>query len=143
MIGNGENRKSMAYVENVAAFLEYSNKMKNGVYTYNYIDKPDFDMNSLVTLVKRALGKKEKVGVRIPYWFGMLAGYGFDLIAKLSGKNTPISSIRIQKFCKDSVYNTAVEGTGFQAPVDLQDAIDSTINYEFIAQNDGEVFFTE
>ena len=143
MIGNGENRKSMAYVENVAAFLEYSNTIRAGVHTYNYIDKPDFDMNSLVIRVKKALGKEEKVGIRIPYWFGMLTGYGFDLLAKISGKNTPISSIRIQKFCKDSIYNTAIERTGFQSPIDLQDAIDRTINYEFIAQNDGEVFFTE
>ena len=143
MIGNGENRKSMAYVENVAAFLEFSNSMTAGVHTYNYIDKPDFDMNSLVIRVKQALGKEGKVGARIPYWIGMTAGYGFDLIAKISGKNLPISSIRIQKFCKDSVYNTAFEKTGFRPPVDLQRAIDSTINYEFVAKNDGEVFYTE
>lgn len=143
MIGSGQNRKSMAYVENVAAFLEFSNSLETGVHTYNYIDKPDFDMNSLVIRVKKALGKEGKVRVRVPYWIGILAGYGFDLIAKLSGKNLPISSIRIQKFCKDSVYNTAVENTGFQPPVELQSAIDSTIKYEFVAKNDGEVFYTE
>ncbi|NRP26540.1 short chain dehydrogenase [Marinobacterium sp. xm-d-420] len=143
MIGNGQNRKSMAYVENVAAFLEFSNSMTSGVHTYNYIDKPDFDMNSLVKRVKKALGKEEKVGARIPYWIGMLAGYAFDLLAKLSGKNLPISSIRIQKFCKDSIYNTSLESTEFKAPVDLQSAIDSTINFEFVLDNDGEVFYSE
>lgn len=143
MIGNGENRKSMAYVENVAAFLEFSTSLKIGVHTFNYIDKPDFDMNALVVRVKKALGKENTVGTRIPYWFGMLAGYGFDLLAKVSGKKLPISSIRIQKFCKDSVYNTAVGKTSFQAPVDLQAAIDSTIEYEFVSKNDGEVFYTE
>lgn len=143
MIGNGENRKSMAYVENVAAFLEHSNTMATGVHTYNYIDKPDFNMNSLVVRVKQALGKEGKVGFRVPYCVGMLAGYGFDLIAKISGKNLPISSIRIQKFCKDSVYNTAIESTGFKPPVDLQDAIGNTIDYEFVSKKDGEVFFTE
>lgn len=143
MIGNGENRKSMAYVENVAAFLEFSNSMTTGVHTYNYIDKPDFDMNSLVIRVKQSLGKDGKVGARIPYWIGMIAGYGFDLIAKIYRKNLPISSIRIQKFCKDSVYNTATAQTGFNPPVDLQSAINSTIYFEFVAKNDGEVFYTE
>ncbi len=46
MFGNGENRKSMAYVENVVAFLEYSLSFKPGLHIYNYIDKPDFDMNT-------------------------------------------------------------------------------------------------
>ena len=143
MIGNGENRKSMAYVENVAAFLEFSNSMTSGVHTYNYIDKPDFEMNSLVIRVKQALGKEGKVRARIPYWFGMLAGYGFDIISKLSGKNLPISSIRIRKFCKDSLYNTAIDKTGFQPPVHLNTGIDRTIKYEFIAKSVGEVFYTE
>ena len=40
--------KSMAYVKNVAAFLEYSLSFKSGLHIYNYIDKPDFDMNELV-----------------------------------------------------------------------------------------------
>ena len=46
MFGDGRNKKSMAYVENVAAFIEYSLSFKKGVHIYNYIDKPDFDMNS-------------------------------------------------------------------------------------------------
>ena len=45
MVGNGKNRKSMAYVENVAAFIEYSMSFKPGVHIYNFIDKPDFTMN--------------------------------------------------------------------------------------------------
>ena len=35
MVGDGLNRKSMAYVENVAAFLEYSLDFKPGVHIYN------------------------------------------------------------------------------------------------------------
>jgi GlcNAc-P-P-Und epimerase len=32
MIGDGESRKSMAYVENVAAFIEYGIGLPAGVY---------------------------------------------------------------------------------------------------------------
>ena len=143
MIGNGNNIKSMAYVENVAAFIQFSNSMEPGIHTYNYIDKPDFDMNSLVIRVKKALGKEGIVGPRIPYWFGMLIGYSFDLLAKISSKKLPISSIRIQKFCKDSVYNTDIKNTEFKVPIDLQDAIESTIDYEFVKNSGGEVFYSE
>ena len=46
MFGDGTNRKSMAYVENVIAFIEYSLSFKPGLHIYNYIDKSDFDMNT-------------------------------------------------------------------------------------------------
>ena len=35
MFGNGKNKKSMAYVENVVAFLEYSLSFKPGLHIYN------------------------------------------------------------------------------------------------------------
>lgn len=48
MVGDGENCKSMAYVENIAAFLEYALSFSSGVHIYNYVDKPDFNMNTLI-----------------------------------------------------------------------------------------------
>ena len=143
MVGNGKNRKSMAYVENVAAFLQHSLTNTPGIHTYNYIDKPDFDMNTLVCKVKSALDLEPKVGISIPYFLGLLAGFGFDIIAKLTNRSLPISSIRIQKFCKDSTYNTSLQKTGFNPPVILEDAISRTIWYEFIQKVDGEVFYSE
>src|SRR5699024_10285986 len=38
MIGNGKNVKSMAYVENVVAFLEHMLDSGPGIQLYNYID---------------------------------------------------------------------------------------------------------
>jgi nucleoside-diphosphate-sugar epimerase len=61
MVGNGTNVKSMAYVENVAAFIEYNLKNGPGEHLFNYIDKPDFDMNTLVAGVNRILGKSGKL----------------------------------------------------------------------------------
>ena len=87
MVGDGKNRKSMAYVENIAAFLEHALTNGPGIHTYNYIDKPDFDMNTLVTKVKSALGIDPKVGTRIPYLIGLIAGYSFDGIAKFTERN--------------------------------------------------------
>ena len=143
MVGDGKNRKSMAYVENIAAFLEHALTNGPGIHTYNYIDKPDFDMNTLVKKVKSALGIDPKVGTRIPYLIGLIAGYSFDGIAKFTGKKFPISSIRIQKFCKDSTYNTSLATTGFTPPVQLDEAIYKTIAYEFVDKVSGETFYTE
>ena len=68
MVGRGENRKSMAYVENLSAFIEYSISFEPGVHIYNFIDKPDFTMNSLVANVYRILGRSEKIGFRLPLY---------------------------------------------------------------------------
>jgi GlcNAc-P-P-Und epimerase len=62
MVGSGRNVKSMAYVENIAAFLEFSLTFGPGCYVYNYVDKPDFDMNALVATVRKRLGAGEGVG---------------------------------------------------------------------------------
>lgn len=144
MVGNGENRKSMAYVENVAAFIEYSLGVKPGVHIYNYIDKPDFTMNGLVATVNRILGRSENIIFRLPFSIGFLIGKGFDLVAALNGRQFPVSALRVKKFCANSVYGTAIDRTGFVPPVSLNQALERTIRYEFVEKHENEVvFFTE
>lgn len=143
MVGDGTNVKSMAYVENVAAFLQYSLSFGPGVHTYNYIDKPDFDMNTLVKGVYKALGKDEKIGLRLPYAVGYIIGKVFDFAAVITGKKFSISSIRVKKFCSNSSFETGVAKSGFVPPVLLADGLARTIKYEFVDKNDGEVFYTE
>jgi nucleoside-diphosphate-sugar epimerase len=144
MIGDGFNRKSMAYVENVAAFLEFALDFKPGVHIYNYIDKPDFTMNTLVAHVNRLLGRSAEIKFRLPFFLGLLIGSCFDLIATVTGKKFPISTIRVKKFCANSVYESAVDSTGFIPPVLLLEAIEKTVRFEFIEDHKNEqVFYSE
>ncbi len=144
MVGNGENRKSMAYVENIAAFIEYSMTFNPGVHVYNFVDKPDLTMNHLVGSVKRILGQSDKIRFRLPFAFGYAIGKCFDLVAVVTGKRLAISSIRVRKFCANSVYNTAIEQTGFVPPVPLGQALEQTIQHEFIEKHDDKpLYFTE
>jgi len=144
MIGDGQNKKSLAYVENVAAFIEYSLSFKPGIHIYNYIDKPDFTMNSLVGRVNKILGRSEKINFRLPYFIGLSIGKFFDFVAFISRKKLAISSIRVKKFCVNSVYESAITKTGFIPPVSLLEAIESTIKYEFIEDHKEDmVYFSE
>ena len=144
MVGDGLNRKSMAYVENIAAFLEYSLDFKPGVHIYNYIDKPDFTMNTLVAHVNMLLGRSSEIKFRLPFSLGLLIGSSFDLVAKISGKKFPISAIRVKKFCANSVYESAIESTGFIPPIPLMEAIERTVRFEFIEDHKNEqVFYSE
>jgi GlcNAc-P-P-Und epimerase len=144
MIGDGLNRKSMGYVENISAFIDYSFKFKSGIHLFNYVDKPDLDMNTLISNINKILGRSNVAKFRIPFWIGYAVAKCFDFVAILTRNKFTISSIRVKKFCADSVYNTAINQTGFVSPVSLDEAITRTIKYEFIEENDStHYFYTE
>jgi len=144
MCGNGKNKKSMAYVANVAAFLEYSLSFKPGLHIYNYIDKPDLDMNSLIFEARKTLFEKNNVGLRIPAFLGMAIGYFADVIAKVMGKSLPVSSIRVKKFMCTTQFASSVSETSFVPPISLEEGLARTLRYEFLEDNsDKQTFETE
>lgn len=132
MIGDGRNRKSMAYVENVAAALEFSLGLGPGTHLFNYVDKPDYDMNHLVALIRSVLGSEKGVGPRIPYPIGLMAGSAADLVARLVRRPLPFSRVRVEKFCASTEFAAdRIRELGFQPPVDLESALRRTIAHEF------------
>jgi nucleoside-diphosphate-sugar epimerase len=144
MFGDGTNRKSMAYVENVVAFIEYSLSFEPGVHIYNYIDKPDFDMNTLISGARKTLFGKANVGLRLPGFVGIALGYVADLAAMIIRKPLPVSSIRVKKFMGTTQFASSVSDTGFVPPVSLEEGLARTLRYEFMEDNsDKRTFETE
>jgi GlcNAc-P-P-Und epimerase len=135
MFGDGRNRKSMAYVENVAAFLEHSLTYDSGLFTFNYIDKPDFDMNTLISTARKVLFGKYDTGVRLPGFIALFIGYIADFIRFLIRIELPISSIRVKKFMGTTQFNSSISKSDFIAPVSLKEGLEKTIRYEFIEEN--------
>jgi nucleoside-diphosphate-sugar epimerase len=146
MIGKGQNRKSMAYVGNVVAFIKHRLELaEEGYHVFNYIDKPDLTMTSLLGVIEKSLNKKIP-SVRIPIWLGYLGGFGFDVLAFVTRKKLAISSVRVKKFVATTQFDaTKVHSSGFKAPFSLEDGLDRTLNYEFVQErsDDDEVFYTE
>ena len=132
MVGSGRNRKSMAYVDNVAAFLAHVLRFESGLRTFNYVDEPDFDMNQLVATIRDSLGQTRATGVRLPYAAAYTAGAILDALAAATGRSLPISRVRVQKFCADSrfVARRALD-SGFAPPFSLESALQRTISHEF------------
>jgi nucleoside-diphosphate-sugar epimerase len=134
MVGNGKNKKSMAYVRNISQFLTMllNNTPGPGRHVYNYADKPDIDMENLVKICFMALGQNRKAIFRMPYSMGLLGGYAFDFLVMITGKSFPISSIRIKKFCANTIVHAEkLKEIGFSAPYSLTDGIYKTILFEF------------
>jgi len=145
MVGKGENKKSMAYIGNIVAFLEtcIATEQKYGIY--NYVDTPDLTMNELISEVRAKLTGTTEVGLRLPYWLGLILGHLADFISKVSGKNLPVSSIRVKKFASSTEFRSAKASLDdFKAPFLLSEGIERTLRSEFINPDpDREVFFTE
>lgn len=133
MVGDGNNKKSMAYVGNVASFVEFLIRCgKEGYNVYNYIDKPDLTMNELVEQVSLVLGRYIPA-IRFPYGLGMAAGYVFDMLAKVAGKKLIVSSVRIKKFCATTQFDSAkAMQTGFTPPYTLREGLARTLRFEFL-----------
>lgn len=145
MVGNGKNYKSMAYIENVVAFLEHCISTDKKYALINYVDTPDLTMNKLVSHVRWRLQEKKGPGVCLPYWMAVLIGCSADILARLMKKNLPISYIRIKKFTSTSKFQSAKETLDdFDAPYALLDGIEKTLHNEFIAPDlQQEIFYTE
>lgn len=142
MVGSGTNYKSMAYVGNIVEFIKFKlSNVKNGAEIYNYVDKPDLNMNQLVAEVEKSLHKKIP-SVHLPYPLGMLGGYCFDILSKVTGKKYAISSVRVKKFCATTQFDaTKVHNCGFVAPYSLSEGLDRTLKYEFVHDKKDDITF--
>lgn len=145
MVGDGNNKKSMAYVGNIVAFIKFLvEKKATGYNVYNYIDKPDLSMNELVGHVSKVLNKHIP-STHFPMWLGMLGGYCFDVLAFITRKKLTVSSVRVKKFCATTEFDaTKAHASGFKAPYSLNEGLARTLEFEFIHDaSEGITFVSE
>lgn len=138
MVGDGYNRKSMGYVGNIAAFLAYvASQPATGVRIFNYADKPDLDMNSLVHLIRVSCGLGAAPPPRMPFWVGLAGGAAFDLLAAVTRRQFAVSAIRVRKFCASTTVNVEqLAATGFAPPYSLQEGMRRFLESEFLASKE-------
>ena len=144
MIGTGQNKKSMAYVRNVVSFIKHRlNNQDPGYNIFNYVDKPDYNMNDLVSLIEDKM-ELDIPKIKIPYWLGVLGGFCFDLYSKLTKKKLSISSVRVKKFCATTQFDSTKAHKLFIAPYSLKDGLENTLEHEFInTKKDDILFYSE
>jgi nucleoside-diphosphate-sugar epimerase len=141
MIGKGQNKKSMAYVGNVAAFIkDRLEKEEKGYHVFNYADKPDFTMMELVSVIEKKMNLRIPK-TKIPYFFGILVGCFFDMLAKLTAKKFSISSVRVKKFCANTQFDSSKAHASFKAPYKLEKALHKTLQHEFIEPVNNDLLF--
>jgi nucleoside-diphosphate-sugar epimerase len=141
MIGKGENKKSMAYVGNIVALIKNRlDKIESGYHIFNYADKPDFSMTELVSVIENKMNISIPK-LKIPYWFGMLGGYGFDFLGLITKKRLDVSSVRVKKFCATTQFDASKYHSSFKSPYTLEEGLNATLEHEFINPKEDDVLF--
>jgi GlcNAc-P-P-Und epimerase len=144
MIGKGNNKKSMAYVGNVVAFIK--DRIENSsseLQTFNYSDKPDLNMNELSSLIENKMILSIPK-IKIPYWIGMIGGFCFDFLVKITGKKMSISSVRVKKFCATTQFDASKAHLVFKTPYTLEEGLNKTLEFEFIKpKKDDVIYYSE
>lgn len=132
MVGDGANAKSMAYVDNVAAFLLAALGQRPDAAVYNYADGPDMTMAMLVEHARQRLLGRTGTGPRISLALGMTLGRLADRLVRATGRGRPVNAARIEKFCAETTFVRAAELPGFTAPFTLQQGLDHLLSAEFL-----------
>lgn len=124
LIGNGQNKKSLAYLGNLVEFLTFilDNPEKDGVY--NYVDEPTPTMRQLVNTIGKAIHGDQYRFITVPAFVGYLAGMTAEIVTFFIGKQFPLNRDRARKFCADTHFTAKKAlSTGFKPPYDHTKAI--------------------
>jgi GlcNAc-P-P-Und epimerase len=131
MVGDGANRKSMAYVANVAEFLAWLAENVDGTQVFNYADKPDLTTREIVHIARTSMGLAG-MPLKVPYGLALSLGRACDMVAALTHTTLPFSRIRVVKFCANTMVDAAkAHASGFRARHSLEQALRHTIQHEF------------
>jgi nucleoside-diphosphate-sugar epimerase len=134
-VGSGSNHKSLAYVDNVVdATLHLwglgrvdgpTGESRQGVF--NYVDLPDMTVAELDRLIFREVGRTPPTW-RLPLWVGMTAALPFDVVARVTGWNLPVTRARVAKLNTPTRFAAdKVLATGFCPRVSLADGLRRTV----------------
>lgn len=123
MIGNGDNRKSFAHVENVAAFHAHAAALGPGVHVFNYADGPDLTLGEVATTIREALG--------LPTGFPRRSRAVAVIAALLRGTRatevvgaTARSAAQVLRYCSDSRFTSVRRGgLDFAPPRSLREGL--------------------
>ncbi|HWG75581.1 MAG TPA: NAD(P)-dependent oxidoreductase [Steroidobacteraceae bacterium] len=131
-VGKGENIKSICYVENLldATLFLWDSQSLAEFDCFNYVDKPDLCSRRLSELIGAALGRK-RAGMTVPLGLALVMCWPFDLVNKVFGLNTKISTARVRKFAVErTVFDAAkVRAAGFSPKMELAEAISVTVKW--------------
>jgi nucleoside-diphosphate-sugar epimerase len=131
-VGEGQNIKSLSYVENlVDATCQMwfrPGDQRRAWEVFNYVEKPDLTSDQIASCIYRALGK-ERPRWRVPYGLARLVVWPLDLVIAATGVNLPISGARIYKLARAQTQfeSQAIREAGYRQQIPLEQGIEKMV----------------
>lgn len=135
-VGKGENIKSVAYVENlVDATVFLTEKLKSGIQIFNYIDEPQLTIAQTVDIISSYMPHRIPK-IKIPLFVAITFGSIFDLLAKITGHNFPITGARMKKFATSTHHKAdKIRQLGFKQNVELKEGFRRMVEWYLVRIN--------
>ena len=139
-VGAGDNVKSLSYVENIvrAAMFLWDTPNRPALDVYNFVEKPDLTSRQIAETINTSLGRKKGL-LNIPMWFALLCATPFDIVIKLTGKNLPVSSMRVKKlFATQTKFEASkLLNAGWKSPVPLPEGLNRMVKW-YLSEGKGK-----
>src|SRR5436190_21057110 len=101
--------------------------MKPSVHIYNYADSPHMTALGLVRCIAKNLQVKVP-SIRIPKALALACAFPFDVLAKATKKDLPLTAKRIAKFTNPTHHEAEkILRVGFKPPYSLEVGFQNTI----------------
>lgn len=131
VIGKGDNKRSMVYVENVvdaAIAVAYREEADGKVFIVT--DGTDYSMLDLYQTISRSLGIRP-LPLRVPISIPRLAGRAFDLATRVSGIDLPYNSQVLNRLTASLTFSAKriEEDVGFRPRYNLCEGMKETVRW--------------
>lgn len=127
-VGRAQNRKSLAYVHNLAAFLAFVRQARDPIQVLNYADMPDLTLVEIAAIVRSAVGLTAAPHRSVPRaWASHVRAALAARLEGQSGTTVHMANATIRRLAYDMRFNaTRAHQSGFRQPVGLRDALAAT-----------------
>jgi nucleoside-diphosphate-sugar epimerase len=130
MVGDGNNVKSTAYVQNlIEATLFMMERMRPGLEVINYSDHPHKTSLEFANIIRAELGRKP-LRFKVPLKLAAGLAYPMDILAKGLNKNLPITANRIKKFGMSTLHGShKVRDLGYRQRCTTEDGLRAMVQW--------------
>jgi nucleoside-diphosphate-sugar epimerase len=132
VLGKGANRKSMTYVDNVAALCSRLARWPgpSGVSILNVADPEPYRLDEIVAAIASALNKPRHL-VRVDRRLALVGSWCLTVAARLLGRKSPLTPEQVVKITEDAVCDVTRlrQEVGFVAPILLEEGIRKTVDW--------------
>lgn len=126
VVGNGNNVKSISYVENLCLYIVRSLWMAPGTYYTLYSDYPNLRVEEFVKYIRASKGLSTLL-VKVPVWVALLGASFLEIIGLITKIDYKVNRLRINKLVSTSHALPHFIIPEYRPEVDLFTAIKRTL----------------